>query len=267
MPEILGKTLKKAREVKHLSIEEVSERTRIPKKIIRAMEEDRTAEVCSEFYVRGFIRTYAKFLGCEEEKAIKEYLGSSGRKKEKPLLSLDKEKAHGNWFIRHRKNIAIVLLVIFGIWILGLGVTQAGKFLKSVSMKYKTQAAHKKEIKKEAKKEDKGPKTVKTAAPVKEAKEEKTQEIAKADSKNTEGVELEILAHSSTWIQVESDNSLLFKGIFKKGYSDTWRAKKEIRLELGNAGVVTLKLNGKDMGSPGGKGEKKTIVVTKDGIR
>ncbi|MBU0760012.1 MAG: helix-turn-helix domain-containing protein, partial [Candidatus Omnitrophica bacterium] len=95
MPEIFGKTLKKAREQKQLSIEEASEKTRIPKKIIRAMEEDRLSEISSVFYARGFVRTYSKFLGAEEAQAVKEYLAGSEKKKEEPRLLLDNEWVPG----------------------------------------------------------------------------------------------------------------------------------------------------------------------------
>ena len=55
--------------------------------------------------------------------------------------------------------------------------------------------------------------------------------------------------------------------MLKKGTQDIWHAKNNLELELGNAGGVRLSLNGKSLGSPGKRGEKKTIVVTKDGIK
>ena len=63
------------------------------------------------------------------------------------------------------------------------------------------------------------------------------------------------------------DGEILFQGIFKRGTSDVWQAEEEIDLELGNAGGVTLKLNEEDIGVPGKKGEKKEVIITKDGIK
>lgn len=265
MPEILGKTLKKARELKQLSIEEASEKTHIPKKIIRAIEEDRLNEISSVFYAMGFVRTYSKFLGREEDKAVKEYLAGSEKKKEEPRLLLDNERVPGDWFIRYKKNIAIILLAIFGIWVLGLGVIQVKKFAKNTYIKYKACIAKKKVVKQADKKEAEKKQAVK-AIPVKEITKEKPRDTIKAEPKKAEDFELEILAHASTLIEVRSEDGLLFTGILKKGTSDTWRAKKEVRIEFGNAGGVTMKLNGKDMGYPGKKREKKSITVTKDGI-
>ena len=75
MPESLGKTLKKIRESKNLSIEEVSERSRIPRNIISAVEEDRLDEIKSPFYAKSFVKTYAGFLGALGETAVKGFLG------------------------------------------------------------------------------------------------------------------------------------------------------------------------------------------------
>src|SRR3989338_485076 len=75
MPESLGKTLKKIRDSKNLSIEEVSERSRIPRNIISAVEEDRLDEIKSPFYAKSFVKTYAGFLGALGETAVKGFLG------------------------------------------------------------------------------------------------------------------------------------------------------------------------------------------------
>lgn len=263
MPEILGKTLKKAREAKQLSVDEISERTRIPRKIISAIEEDRLGEISSVFYARGFVRSYSKFLGCGDEKAVREYLTGSEKKREEPRLLLENERVPGDWFIKYRKNIAVVVFVIFGIWMLGLGLVRVKKFAGNVSVKYRAYLAKKKE--------DAAGKAlkVKPVTPPEEKKgkgEKKAGSASMAEAKKTAGVELEITALDNTWIQVKSSGELLFKGIFKKGSMDTWHAKKEITLELGNAGDVRLKVNGRDVGSPGKRGEKKTIVITSEGI-
>ena len=85
MPETLGKTLKRIRESRHLSIEEVSERSRIPKHIVSTLEEDRLNEIKSVFYAKSFVKTYAVFLGALDEPGIKEYLAKPAHPPEKIL--------------------------------------------------------------------------------------------------------------------------------------------------------------------------------------
>ena len=250
MPESVGKTLKKFRESKNLSIEEVSERTRTPKKILSAIEEDRAYEIASPFYAKGFVKSYSKFLDALEEKAVKEYL-SGGQKKEE-IVSTPKPPrtvAEWEWFQKHKRRIGFGMLVIFGIWVAFSSFAQLKKFVKARNVAAVSRAAKE------------------SASQTQLDSKYLTEQGAIAtDSEKKEDFELEIIAHYNTWIQVSSNGELLFKGILEKGSKDKWRSKKDIELSLGNAGGVMLKLNGEDLGSPGRRGEKKSIVVTKDGI-
>lgn len=257
MSEPIGKTLKKIRESKQLSIEEVSEKTRIPKKIISSIEEDRLHELSSPFYARGFVKSYSHFLGASEEKVVKEYL-SGAPEKDTPTLVIKGEKLPGEWFIKYKKYIGAGILVIFSIWVLFFGFLQMKKFVSLFLVKHKTQVTKKQLTKKEE------PKEVMKGASLPSKKPSEPSPVTK---KKEEALELEVLASYNTWIQVLSDGELLFRGILRKGTKDIWRAKKEIDLELGNAGGVTLKLNGRSLGSPGKRGKKRKVVITKDGIK
>lgn len=248
MTESVGKTLKKIRESKHFSIEEVSEKTRIPRKIILNIEGDRLHEISSDFYARRFVKSYSLFLGAVEEKAIKRYLSGTQRK-DTPSLLVEGEKVPGDWFLQNKKYIGVGILAIFGIWIFVFSFVQMKKVLGNLSARHKAWSLSRTESR--------------TAL----LKRESEDTALKKESYEKETVELEIAAHYDTWAQVIGDGELLFRGILKKGAKDIWQAEKEIKLELGNAADVTLKLNGKNLGSPGKKREKKKIVITKDGIK
>jgi transcriptional regulator with XRE-family HTH domain len=69
--EFLGEYLKKAREDRNLSIEEVAESTKIKGCYLRAIEEDRFESLPSPFYIRSFLRLYASFLGFDPEDVLK----------------------------------------------------------------------------------------------------------------------------------------------------------------------------------------------------
>ncbi len=55
----VGQVLKHEREERHLSIEEVSSTTRIPRKALESLEQDRFEDLPSGVFVRGFIKAYA----------------------------------------------------------------------------------------------------------------------------------------------------------------------------------------------------------------
>jgi len=230
--ESLGKTLKKIREARYLSIEEISEETRIPKKIISNIEEDKLSEISSAFYARSFVRSYSQFLGALEEMPIREYL-SGIKAKTSPQLMLKGEKVSGDWFLKHKKHIGAAVLTVFCIWLALFSVAQVSRFVKNFCVKHK-------------------------------ARIDERQEISKA---KVEGINLEIEARYNTWMHVVSDGKTLFIGILKKKQKDNWQTEKDIELELGNAGGVSLRLNGKSLGIPGKRGDKRSFIITKDGIQ
>lgn len=64
---------------------------------------------------------------------------------------------------------------------------------------------------------------------------------------------LEAIATGRCWVEVRGDGQLLASRTLEAGEHYIWNALEEIRVRFGNAGVVELKLNGKELG-PAGKG-------------
>jgi len=254
MPRSAGNTLKKIRESKQLSIQEVSERIRIPKKILLAIEEDSIHECSSPFYARSFVKSYSQFLGASEENAVKEYL-EGGQRKDRPVLVLEGEGVMGDWFRKYKSYIGLGCLVVFLIGVVFFSFVQARKFVRHVSARHKMHSAKK------------GQRAIVLAVSKDLPRGQALQKDVATRPAKMEGIKLEILARSDTWIKLMGDGELLFTGVLRRGTSDIWNCKKEIKLELGNAGGITLKLNEENIGPPGRKGEKKKLVITGEGIK
>lgn len=263
MPESLGKILKRIRESKHLSIEEISERSRIPKHIVSIIEEDRLSEIESGFYAKTFVKTYAVFLGALGESGVKEYLAKTGREpQKKPEAALKPAiitrtsgipKMDFSIIGRYKKQILAIIAGILVFWSLSFVVGQVSKFIKNMP----------------ARKQSKAVKRMPERQPARIPEKEKVvKEIKKEpSSEKPDSVELEVSASDNTWLKVIGDGELMFTGLFKKGSSDIWKAKKEIKLEAGNSGAIKIIVNGKPAGFSGKKGEKKEIIITKNGIK
>jgi len=61
----IGRFLRRERERRALSLEEVSDRTRIPVRSLELIENDRLEELPGATVTRGFIRSYAQVLGAD----------------------------------------------------------------------------------------------------------------------------------------------------------------------------------------------------------
>lgn len=65
----LGEWLRATREAKELTLEQVSEATRIPLHYLQALESETFDAFSSDLHARGFLRSYTSYLGLDQEQA------------------------------------------------------------------------------------------------------------------------------------------------------------------------------------------------------
>jgi cytoskeleton protein RodZ len=69
----IGNSLREARTRRGVELAQAEQTTKIRGKYLRALEEDRFDVLPSETYVKGFLRTYADFLGLDGQLYVDEY--------------------------------------------------------------------------------------------------------------------------------------------------------------------------------------------------
>src|SRR5579864_7740385 len=74
----LGERFRAAREERSLTLSEVGEQLRIRSVYLAAIEEENWKAIGAPVYTRGFLRTYARFLGLDPEEAVGEFNAASG---------------------------------------------------------------------------------------------------------------------------------------------------------------------------------------------
>lgn len=83
-----------------------------------------------------------------------------------------------------------------------------------------------------------------------------------------EPVRLTMRVQSMTWMRVTADGVIVAQQVLSAGARETWLARQEIIVWLGDAGGVTLELNGRPLGSPGKRGEVvRALRITAQGIQ
>ena len=69
----IGSSLREARERRGLSYAEIEHATKIRSRYLRALEEEEFTALPSDAYIRGFLRTYADYLGLDGDVYVEEY--------------------------------------------------------------------------------------------------------------------------------------------------------------------------------------------------
>ena len=77
---------------------------------------------------------------------------------------------------------------------------------------------------------------------------------------------LEARIEADVWIRVVADDSATTDAIYPRGSVQTWQAKNNFRMRVGNAGAVTLILNGKNLAKIGEQGHIANVLVNREGI-
>jgi cytoskeleton protein RodZ len=77
-------------------------------------------------------------------------------------------------------------------------------------------------------------------------------------------VVLNLSATESTWLSITSEGKQIFSGILQASQTKTLTASDAAQMKVGNAGGIAVRLNGKEIGPLGERGQVRTILFTPD---
>jgi cytoskeletal protein RodZ len=109
--EPVGQYLRRHREEKQMSVEEVARSTRMPMDSVTRIELDRFDELPGEVFVRGFLKSYAKAVGLPADDVLARY-SASRRSAWVTPLPISSPQVRSNRGRRVGVAIAFVLILI-----------------------------------------------------------------------------------------------------------------------------------------------------------
>jgi len=113
--------LKRTRQSKNLTLEEISSQTKIQLHILKALDEGNIEALPNKIYIKGFLRQYAQALGLKASEVIESYDRETGASapqpvKAAPISRVDndqmQDKTNVLWFRAPSKVISVAALVI-----------------------------------------------------------------------------------------------------------------------------------------------------------
>lgn len=251
----LGKELIELRLIKGLTLKQVSELTRINIKYLENLENNKF-NFLPEIYVRSFLKSYVRAIDGDEKyifqlfdeitKHKNEDITENKSEIEKNIPQKEKEEKK-DFFSFYKtlnaKNIKIILGLIFLITLMLIII-------------YNT----KNEIRETEKIRSKKSDTIETIK--RENLSEDFNNIVISDS-----LLLGITSSDSVWIRVKMDNIKVSEVYMLKNENKYFKAKDKFELLIGNAGAVSLIMNGKELPFEGMKGSVKKIEIDRTGIK
>lgn len=267
----IGNQLKKARQKKQVTLNEVYQQTRIHPNVLSALEEDRFDKILNPAYIRSFLKEYAIYLGLDIKLILAEYDKLyPPEKAEVARPSIEEKPSFSEIDLtKIAKFVSITAASIIGIIILIFLSRGALRVISNISQQRAIRAKQL-SLARAAK-----PAEITTTKIAKEKFQKTPQESitrplppppGKVPIPAGEKLKLTIAATDDVWIQLKVDGKIIFQNVLKKGSSEQWEANNNFTIWTGKASAMQLNLNGNDLGIPG-KGVKKNIVITREGIK
>ena len=226
----LGQDLKRERELRGISLEEISNSTKISLRLLEALEQDRLDELPGEFFIKAILKAYANTIGLEENTFLNKYYEESLL--QEPSVESQIQKGKVKLPIQ-KKIISIVVLVVISLTILILiYLTSWGKRKPLPQEEIKPWTLTQKE------------------APLSFPDINPSEPSVFEEEK----LALEILFIEETWLQVYADGKLMVEDIKMPGQRISVEAFEELLIHLGNAGGMIYRLNNREGRSFGASG-------------
>ncbi len=263
-PSSPGVRLRAAREAKGLTLDDAAKTTRIAKVYLKALEDDDYAKLPSEAYTRGFLRSYAAFLGLPYgEVGFSQPVNNDGRE---IVNGTHGASDSGSYHSLPHKVLPVIqavlplLLVATVVAAVLLLFFPARRPVLEENVSVPSPAPVLKESPASSVAVP-GPALVVDPLPEKPVSAESAPRVEHAVER-PEGLVLKLRALVDGALAVTIDEAVTERYVLKAGDNIELKAMKYIALDLENAGGVEAELNGKALNPFGEAGEAARAVLT-----
>jgi len=243
---IFGERLKRERELREVSLEEVAKSTRIGSRFLEALENEQWEKLPGGIFNRGFVRAIAHYLGLSEEDLLSEYdLARAEQKAETPLPQESSIPRPPIWI-----PIAAIFLLLGVMTALFYG----GRYGWRRYTAYRA-----------AKHSGSEPAPSQALAPSSGAT---IPGAADPTSSSTmAALDLSVSTSAATRVRVLADGKLQLDAELPAGETRHFSANQKFEVTAGDSSAVLLELNGQAMPPLGAPGASGTMVLSQKDLR
>jgi cytoskeletal protein RodZ len=231
----IGTNLNQIRVAHNVSLDTVSQKTRISQRLLKAIEAGDISELPEAFYIQALVKKYAQAIGAQDICFVVESPDNS------PTAANSSHKHRRQyWFNFQLRSLHLYLLYILLVIVSVTGITtlvERPVIVNQASIDNPIVAP-----------ETKGSKTTAQVSQPKAA----PQFISHSSNSATVSVGIDL--QERCWLKVMVDGTTAFEGVLPEGTQRQWSGKKQVTIRAGNAGGVVISFNNqrqKILGAPG----------------
>ncbi len=287
-----GDRLRREREMRGITLDEITESTKISRRHLEALEKEHFDQLPGGVFNKGFVRAYARFLGIDEDQAVADYSTASNEQPEpENKFPLEIHEEPNRELNPRRSNFPLIfavaalvgVLVGYGFWIKSKPhnpatventrqsapasaasepqanvptppATPSGPELTNNS----SQAAAAKQAPAES---------TATPRPVERRREVVSSESANAPASAKEVTFLvQVKAKEDSWVSIVADGKSVMQRVLTADKHKSIKAGKILILRTGNAGGIEVSFNGRTLGALGNENEPRTLTFNASGL-
>ena len=294
-----GERMRREREMRGIALEEISEATKITSRCLQALEEEEFDKLPGGIFNKGFVRSYASYLGIDEDQAVADFVAASGGEKEQPLPDPPVPRAvvlgqraedHFNW---QAIGVLVAVVAIAGVVVWKLGPPAVHLIASARHPRSNSVPAA-----------PASPETTSSPAPASVAEQSvpevapaptpappapKKKEVAKAKQvmvaaskpappppkaaaappppARSNDFVVQIRATEDAWVQIVADGKLFSEGVLVPPAEKRVRAAKAVVIKTGNAAGVEVSFNGQPLPALGDENQMATVTLTPTGLQ
>jgi cytoskeleton protein RodZ len=291
-----GDRLRREREMRGITLDEITESTKISRRHLEALEGEHFAQLPGGVFNKGFVRAYARFLGLDEDQAVADYSAASNETpipEDKFPLEIheepDRDLNPRRSFLPLAFAVAALVgvLVGYGFWIKSKPHntnSEAEDTRQTTPANVVTEPQPKERASEPSKASSPEPaKTVaQPEAPVAKSVPPQIASVTRppedgrgdtaADSVDAPAAPKEkaffvqVKAKEDSWVSIVADGKSVMQRVLSADKHKKVKAGKTLILRTGNAGGIEVSFNGRSLGALGNENEPRTLTFNASGL-
>jgi cytoskeletal protein RodZ len=294
-----GEHLRREREMRGVSLEEISVATKISIRFLQAIENEELSKLPGGIFTRSFVRTYARYLGLDEERVLTDCQLASQPKPEVDIGRITTSRARPGAAAARTRIIGLLLagVLLAGGYalfrysrrireqqrsapmVIAPSAATAGTNPPTGATPVQPSSATRPERYPSLTATSAAPAAGATTAPgtpqggpsspgaeANPANPSTTSEAARAVAAPADLV-LQVAATERAWVAVDADGKTVLQKVLNPNQVENLRGHDSFDVTVGNAQGIVLTLNGETLKPLGRHGEVKSIHLTREDLK